>query len=361
MPFQHTIRLSTVLLSLGLAACHPGQSEDPAAARENLDRKLEPKRVGVVLPEVREERPSIDLVGEIRAFDTVTISSEVAGKVDAVNVEVGDRVNADQPLLSIDRSTFEIRLRQARARHRAARADLDLAERELERKKDLLSDQTIPQAVFDQAKARHDLAAAAVLEAAAARDLAEHDVTVAVVRAPAAGAITGRSVVVGQWADVGVGLLELAVGGRVKVIARVPAHWAGALRGLETFDFTVAPGAPPRRAELYSIDPVVSEASRSFEVVGTARADGLKPGVFATVTLRSPTTEHSLWLPASAVQTSDTPKVLMVEGGRVAVRRVQTGRRDDGMIEIVSGLEEGESVIVDVAGLSRDLPVEVAE
>ncbi len=353
------IHLSALILTLGLAACHPGGSEDPATARESLDRNLEPRKVSEIVPEVREERPSVALVGEIRAFDTVRISSEVAGRVEKVDVEVGDKVSQGQPLLSLDRRTFELRLRQAEARIQAAKADLELARRELERKEDLVSDKTIPQAAFDQAQARHDLADAALLEAVAARDLAQHDHEVSVIRAPAAGAVTGRSVVAGQWADVGQDLMEIAIGAKVKIVARVPSHWVMALQGLDGFDFTVDPHQPPRRAKLYSIDPVVKEASRSFEVIGTAPAEGLKPGMFANVTLEAPDVVQRLWLPVSAILTSDTPKVYMAQDGRIAVRRIQTGLRDDGMIEVISGLDQGERVISDVAGLSRDLPVEV--
>ena len=350
--------IPALFLTLGLVACHPS-SEDPATARESLDRNLEPRKVTEIVPEVREERPSVALVGEVRAFDTVKISSEVAGRVERVNVEVGDRVSKGQPLLLLNRRTFELRLRQAKARVQAAKADRELARRELARKQDLVSDKTIPQAAFDQAQARHDLAAAALLEAIAARDLAQHDFEVSVIRAPAAGAVTGRRVVAGQWTDVGQDLLEMAVGAKVKIVARVPSHWVAGLQGLDGFDFTIDPDELPRRAKLYSIDPVIQEASRSFEVVGTAPADGLKPGLFANVTLTSPDVVQSLWLPVSAILTSDTPKVYLAQDGRVAVRRIQTGLRDDDMIEIVSGLDQGEKVISDVAGLSRDLPVEV--
>ncbi len=351
--------LSVLILTLGMAACHPGGSEDSAIARESLDRNLEPRKVSEIVPEVREERPSVALVGEIRAFDTVRISSEVAGRVEKVDVEVGDRVSKGQPLLSVDRRTFELRLRQTEARIQAAKASLELARRELERKEDLVSDKTIPQAAFDQAQANYDLAAAALLEAVAARDLAQHNYEVSIIRAPAAGAVTDRSVVVGQWADVGQDLLEVALGTKVKIVARVPSHWVLALQGLDGFDFTVDPHQPARQAKLYSIDPVVQESSRSFEVIGTAPADGLKPGMFANVILEAPDVVQSLWLPVSAILTSDTPKVYLAQDGRIAVRRIQTGLRDDGMIEVISGLDKGERVISDVAGLSRDLPVEV--
>ena len=117
----------------------------------------------------------------------------------------------------------------------------------------------------------------------------------------------------------------------IKVSARVPEAWAPELAGLEEFSFTVGVSGPVHTAKLYSVQPVVEEASRSFEIVGTAANDGsMKPGMFANVTLEAPTVKQSLWLPASAVATSDLPQVLMVEDGAIVYRKVRIGRRADG-------------------------------
>jgi len=349
----------SVLVGL-LSGCHGSDGEDPAAAAKNLERALAPREVQLVSPEVREERPSIQLVGEIRPFDTVTVSSEIGGKVDRVLVEVGDRVAAGAPLVEVDRQTFLIYLQQAEANLAAAKADLALAEKDLERKRDLRSDETIPQSALDQSQATHDLAVARAAAASAAFDLAERNYQRSVIRAPSAGAITQRMVVAGQWADVGAGLLELAIGGKIKVSARVPESWAPELAGLEEFSFTVGVSGPTHTAKLYSVQPVVEHASRSFEIVGTAANDGsIKPGMFANVVLESPAVKQSLWLPAAAVATSDLSQVLIVVDGKIDYRKVRIGRRADGLIEIIDGLAPDEQVIADVSGLSRGLPVTV--
>jgi len=356
------IRVLLIVLAAGLVGCHGSETDDVAAATEVVEQALAPREVRLVLPEVRDENPGVQLVGEIRAFDTVTMSSEIAGKVDKVLAEVGDRVTAGSPLAEVDRETFMIYLQQAEANLAAAKAELALAEKELDRKKDLRSDETISQAALDQAMAAHDLATARAAAAEAALGLARRNYDRSVVRAPAQGAVTQRHVVAGQWAEVGVGLFELAVGNKIKVAARVPASWAPKLSGLEEFTFSIGVADATHTARVYSMQPVVEEASRSFEIVGTAVNDGsMKPGMFANVTLESPTAERSVWLPASAVATSDLPQILMIEDDQVAYRPVQIGRRDDGMIEIVGGLAPEEAVIADVSGLSRGIPVTVVD
>lgn len=164
------IILFVALLAPIFTGCHGSADDDSAAVAENLERVLAPREVQLISPELREERPSVQLVGEIRAFDTVTISSEVGGKVDRVLVEVGDRVAAGTPLVEVDRKTFQIYLQQAEANLAASTADLALAEKDLERKKDLRSDETIPQSTLDQSQAGNDLAVARVAAAKAARD-----------------------------------------------------------------------------------------------------------------------------------------------------------------------------------------------
>jgi membrane fusion protein (multidrug efflux system) len=357
---QFPITLLLICTVVALIGCHGSNGEDPAAVAEDLERALAPREVQLVSPELREERPSVQLVGEIHAFDTVRISSEVAGKVDRVLVEVGDRVSAGTPMVEVDRNTFRIYLQQAEANLAAARADLALAEKDLERKRDLRSDETIPQSALDQSQAAHDLATARVAAASATFDLAQRNYDRSVVRAPAAGAVTQRMVVAGQWAEVGVRLFSLAVGDRIKVSARVPEAWAPELAGLEKFSFTVGVSGPTYTATLYSVQPVVEHASRSFEIVGTAANEGsIKPGMFANVVLETPAAKQSLWLPAAAVATSDLSQVLMVEEGAIVYRKVRIGRRSDGLIEIVNGLSADEQVVADIKGLSRGIPVTI--
>jgi membrane fusion protein (multidrug efflux system) len=355
----YAVVFTTLMLT---AACHPGGEDvDPEAAAETKAHALGAREVRLVTPEVREEYPTLQLVGEVRAFDTVSVSTEVAGKVDRVLVEVGDRVDRGDPLVEVDRDTFQIYLDVAEAELAAARADQALAAKGLERKRDLLSDETIPQAVFDQAQAGHDLAVARASAAEAAHRLAQRNFDRSVIRAPAAGSITKRLVTAGQWAEVGVTLSQLAVGDVVKVAARVPSEWAAKLAGLEGFAFTVGLGTAVHQAKLYSVDPAVQEMSRSFEVVGVAEnTDGsLRPGLFANITLAAPNAVRTLWLPVPAVLSSALPEVMLAVDGVVVIRNVQSGRRAEGTIEILDGLDEGEAVISSVVGLSRGLPVRI--
>lgn len=355
--------LITLFLAVGLGACHPGGNDDPEQAREIVEQALAPREVKLVSPEVRDEQPTLELVGEVRPFETVRISNEVSGRIDRVLVEVGDRISKGDVIVEIDRETYRLQVQQAEANLAAAKADLVLSEKDLERKRDLLTDKTIAQAIFDESLARRDLAKAQVNSAEAARDLAKRNLDRSAVSSPDDGSVSARLVSPGQWIDVGTGIIDLAISDRLKIAARVPETWATKLSGLEEFEFAVGQAKETRTAKLYSVEPVVQGASRSFEIVGTAPAAGdiIRPGMFANVILTSPTSQQSLWLPAAAVATSDTPLVYIVEDDALVDQRVTTGRRVDGQIEILSGLDVSQAVVSDSSGLNRGLPVTVVE
>lgn len=347
---------------IGVAGCHGGGGTDtPEVARKVREKALAPRPVRLIQPEVREERPTLELVGELRSDELVTVPAEVSGSIDRVLVDVGDTVSRGQPLAEVDRRTWKVRLDQSEADLAAAVADLALAEKELARKKDLLSDKTISQAVFDRVQAQYDLALAQVKRARAAHELAQRNYDRSVVKAPADGKVAARLVDPGEWADVGTPVVRLTTARRIKVAIKVPERWVKKLAGLESFTFTVAGEDAPRTATLYSVSPVVEGSSRSFEVVGvTPNPDGaLRPGMFANVRLEAPRATRSLWLPGSAVVASDMPEVMLVENGRAVPRKVQTGRREQGKVEIVSGLSPDELVIERLAGLTRGIPVKV--
>ncbi len=358
--YSSLILLSLIILSF-LIACQPPTNEENDKAAIIVEKALAPQDVELVQPELREEHPALNLVGEIRAFETVSISSEVVGNIDRVLVKVGGRVDKGDALAEVDRETYRLRLAQAEANLQAAQAELNLAAKELARKLDLLSDKTIAQAIFDQAEAKQALAAARVGSASATRDLAQRDLDRSIIRSPAEGIIAKRLCVAGQWADINQSLLELAMGSEVKIAARVPEVWMPNLSGLKGFDFTVGASSETYNAKLFSIEPVVSQNSRSFEIVGTMKISeaAVRPGMFANVHLISPTQLQSLWLPSSAVASSDMPEVMMVVDDVISMRKVQTNRRDNGLIEIVAGLEADEKVILNVAGLGRGIPVHI--
>src|SRR5690348_15055534 len=102
---RRLVLVSVGLISLSLSACTggvPGKATEAAAATKAV------QKVGGLPVEFKDLRRNVQAVGSLFAQEEVTVSSEVEGKVDSVLVDVGDRVEAGQPIVRV--STVELSL-----------------------------------------------------------------------------------------------------------------------------------------------------------------------------------------------------------------------------------------------------------
>ena len=237
------VAVSLLGISLSLSACSggvPGKVREAAAATKTV-------QVQALPAELKELRRNVQAVGSLFAQEEVTVSSEVEGKVDSVLVDVGDRVEAGQPIVKVSTVELSLALQQQRALYQQARArlgltgssddlanvtdaaevkkaaaDLKEAEDVFQRARLLLDKQVLPKQDFDQtesrvnsARAAYDLAVQGVQnlraqlpQYKAAVDLAEKKLRDAEIRAPFKGrdqGTAGRSRSVFEGADAGNG------------------------------------------------------------------------------------------------------------------------------------------------------------
>jgi len=175
------------------------------------------------------------------------------------------------------------------------------------------------------------------------------------VRAPFAGVVGQRFVSIGDYVTPATRLLTLQTVDPQRAVIEVPERHAIQLQRGQTIEFTIA--AQPGRtfqAQVEFIDPVVQSASRTILV--KARAPNgqriLRPGMFIEARLATATRANAIVVPEDAVQPLRTTNVVWaVVDGKASRREVQLGARSRGLVEILSGVKEGEAVVV--GGLER--------
>ena len=192
---------------VALAACHGGDHETVEP------RNLEPVEVRVTSAWTAGAETTVP--ARIVPLQEAEVATRMAGTIDALPVDVGDRVAAGALLARLDDS-------DVRARIAAARAQLQLAERTYTRLSNLAADGAASQQEKDQAEAQLESARAMVEEAEAQAAYVE-------IRAPFAGVVTARMADRGDMAAPGVPLIQLS-GQGVKVVADLPAEMAGKIR-----------------------------------------------------------------------------------------------------------------------------------
>lgn len=284
---------------------------------------------------------AVRATGRIEAVQAVELRPDEQGRITDLLFREGQTVEAGTPLIKIDDAMLK-------AQAERAAADRDLARQQLERVRRLRADNASSAADLERAEA-------AARSAQAALDLLQLQVERTTVRAPFGGVVGQRFVSVGDYVTPATRLLTIQTVDPQRAVIEVSERHAAELRRGQTVEFTVA-AQPDRvfRAEVEFIDPVVQTAGRTILVKARAPNAGqvLKPGMFIEARLATATRPNAIVVPEDAVQPLRTANVVwVVADGKASRRLVQLGARAPGKVEIDSGVEAGELVVV--GGLER--------
>ncbi|TNE40357.1 MAG: efflux RND transporter periplasmic adaptor subunit, partial [Alphaproteobacteria bacterium] len=267
--------------------------------------------------------------------ESVTISSEIAGRVDRIRFKESDDVKVGQPLVELDSDILRAELVKVQS-------DLTLAKANLDRAMKLAKQGTGTLRARDEAVAAHR-AAEANLELARAR------LEKATITAPFSGVVGLRSVSLGAYITPGDRLVELADIDPIKVDFRVPELALASLKAGQTIRVTVdaLPGKT-FEGKIYVIDPIVDENGRAIRLrARIANPDHLLlPGLFARVQIVVERRNNSILVPESAIFARDGKQyIYQVKGNRAVLTEIALGQRRTGQAEITRGLMPDSVVI----------------
>lgn len=309
---------------------------------------------------------SVPLTGDLRPIETVDVRARIEGDLTGVYVREGSHVREGQLLAQFEASEQESSRQSAVAARAAAQSALSTAEWNLEQGRELFKAGAVPErdvraAEQAVAAARAQLAAAEAQVRAASSETGDTRVL-----APTTGVLERRFIESGEHVARGAQLFTLVRTDALELAATVPARYASNVRTGQITRFN----ADGRTIEgrVVRVSPTIDPATRSITVyVQVANASGaLKGGTFVSGRIVGRSIPQALVIPGAAVRQSEngSPYVYAIEGETVAQKPVQVGVVDDatGIVEIVSGLEEGARVIVgNVGTLGRGMKVRVVE
>lgn len=320
------------------------------------------KQNGVVIATAKKQRLAgvINATGkvEVNADRIAHVSPRISGKIVAVRASLGDSVAAGQALATLD----SVELGEAMGRYHQSKTKLALAQSSMDRIKSLVEKKIA--ARKDILQAETDYKTAQTELHTDEERLSLYGVSIAgirkegskkpllPVRSPISGIITEKHAIVGELSDPSKSLYTIADLSNVWVMVDISEKDLAKVRKGQAATVTV--GAFPDlklRGRIAYIADVVDVATRTvkarIEVANPGRK--LKPEMFATVELAlAADAPPVLAIPEDALQDLDGKKVVFVaeNESEFGARQVQAGRLAGGMIEIVSGLKEGERYAV---------------
>jgi RND family efflux transporter MFP subunit len=323
-----------------------------------VGRPARPAGAEIVRVVRRDIGSSVKATGVLRAAvgAEVRVGSQATGMLRRIAVAVGDRVERGQLLAEVDPLKLAARQRRAEAALLSARANLRFAATDIERKRELVASQVLSRSELDPAERNLALAEAAILEARAGLALARVELDEARVLAPGPGVVASVSMQAGETVTAGPAaptLLTLLDLDRLEVWTYVDETDIGRIEAGQRAAFTVEayPGRElSGRVVAVHPRPEIRDNVVSYITVVRFSPDRrvvLRPEMTANVRISVEDREGVLALPRRALRRERGLTYVLCPGrGGVARRAVAVGVHDETHIEVVSGLREGEAVIV---------------
>ncbi|HAC58958.1 efflux RND transporter periplasmic adaptor subunit [Parvibaculum sp.] len=310
-----------------------------------------PPVVEVIKASKEEVNLRVSALGTLQADQAITVRPEITGIVTSIEFTDGERIEKDDVIITLDDRDLKARLMQAEARLTLTRANYQRAERLL--KQGSGTARARDEALNDFKSAEAEVAAT------------ETALDKATIKAPFGGIIGLRQVSLGQFLTAGDPIATLADVDNLRIDFQVS----------EVFLTEVGKGQPVNvifdalpeqvyEGVISAVDPVVSVDGRALSVRAVLQnVDGkLRPGLFGRVEIVTDT-RRSIMLPEASIVTTPTgdKAVFRVVDGQAKMSPVTIGTRIPGEVEILSGVEDGDTVIVSgQLKVQNGAPVEIA-
>lgn len=400
--FQGSKRAAGLVLlavTLALAAC---SSDSRSSAASGGKPEIESKDVTLIPVRNDTFGKVVVATGTLAADEQAGLAFKVPGRLVSIAVDLGSVVRKGDVVARLDRTDYELRVRQAEAALQQARARLGLdptgkddsvdieatgtvrqakavldeAAANRERGQQLFRSGVISKAQLDAyesayqvAKGKHQDALeevrnrqAVLLQRRSELDLARQQLADTELRAPYDGAVSERTVTAGEYVAAGGKIATLVRLDPLRLRAEIPEREAAGVRQGQTVQVR-AEGAPEAASgRVARLSPVVNAQNRvlvvEVEVDNGRRV--LKPGGFARAEIATDLGATALTVPSSAVVSfAGIEKVFTVKDGKALEAIVTTGRRIDDRVEITGGIDAGAQVVESPGNLVTGQPVSV--
>jgi len=387
---KHSSRILLLILCSSVPASLGCSREKSGAPSANASQAARNVAITVAQAEARAVERSVQIVGTLMAQDEVTLANETPATIEKILVDMGDRVQRGQLLIKLDEREARLEVERAAANLQAAQealsrarqmldwnranversqAVLSDAQMNLKRFQGLLSEGAISASQRDSAQMQYDVAIASIRaneaqfesDRAAAKnaeanveqarttlELARKRLKDTDIVAPLDGFVRKRLVNMGESHKEKTPLMSLVVIQALKLQGEVPERFAPQLGGGRPVRVEVE--AYPGRTfagTITRVSPAVDVESRTFTVEASVPNPGgvLKPGFFAKASIITGMERNVPFVPEEAVITfAGIVKVYAITGSKVEERRVTTGQRRDGWVEMLEGVKVGETV-----------------
>jgi membrane fusion protein, multidrug efflux system len=389
------LRLVLLCAIAGLAIASTGcKSDYPASGKTaNSDGTSQPKQVKTIKVTEMPIGETVTVNGNLAAYDQTTVGVKVPGRLQTINVDLGSVVRKGQVIAQLEQQDYKLRVQQAEAGLAQARARLGLSPDGADDRVSAEETGTVRQAkaVLEDAKLKRDRAAKLMQQGVTPRaeyDTADSDYKVAlsryqdgleeirnrqgvlaqrrselalakqqlqdtVVYSPLDGVVQEKKTSNGEYLAAGAPVVSVVRIDPLRLRVDVPERESHSIRMGQSVRVSMEGDPESYLGYIKRLSPTISEQNRVLSVEADVRNNGrLRPGAFVKAEIVTNQTETAITVPPNALVTfAGIEKVIVVENGKTQEKTVTTGRRGTDWIEIKSGVNAGDVVVVDPGNL----------
>ena len=346
------------VVALGWRGYAARQATRQAQSAPVKDPVIELSAIDLATAHVVELTSGLPISGALKAVNSAIVKARVPGELQGLTVREGDPVQAGQVIARVESTEYADRVRQAQQQADAAKAQVDIAQRQYDNNAALVNQGFISKTALDNSAASLATARANYRAAQAGTEVLRKSLADTVLKAPISGQISQRLAQPGERVSPEARIVEIVDLSRLELEAALSPADSVAVRVGQQALLNIEGVAQPVPATVARINPSAQAGSRSVLVYLSVTAQpGLRQGLFAQGQLATET-QRALAVPLNAVRTDKPlPYVQVVDNGRIAHRTVQMGARgqvDGEQWVAVQGVAEGAQVLRGAAGVLRE-------
>jgi membrane fusion protein (multidrug efflux system) len=331
-----------IVLLLALVACK-GKTDQ----KKQKDGGPKAAIVDVIVASNNKINKKIEVNGSVLPNEMTTIQSEVSGRVTFLQIPEGGSVAAGTVLARINDADLK-------ASQQKINVQLDLAQKNEVRLKKLLAIGGINQADYDVV-----LNQVNTLKADLAVLQAQLDKTV--IKAPFAGTLGLRMISMGAYVTPATVITTIQQVNQLKIDFSVPEFYAQKIKKGAVVHVQSADNKVTADAVVTATEPLVNATTRNLKVRAVLKGQAFNLGAFVKVSIDATSPTNSILIPSNCIIPESTvKKVVVIKDGIGQLVEVETGERNEGLIQIVKGLSVGDSIAVSgVLFVKPNSPVKV--
>jgi membrane fusion protein, multidrug efflux system len=355
--FKQSITVIIILLTLLVQSCSSNDDESDA-------KKIDTKSTLVTTSPVKNQSIEItqSTVGTLEGLISPTLAAETAARVIKVNVYTGQSVKKGELIATLDASDFIMQRNEASAEVARINAQLENQSKIVERNQVLVDKNFISQNALDNELAQEKVLKQQLAAAKAQVASINHNSNKSKVIAPVDGIVESITVDTGDYLRVGDPIAQIVSKQSLRAHLPFPEQFGPQLKPGLIVRLKTPTSNEMIETVIRELKPKITEGNRTIDVIADIKnANGWQPGATVTGTVVLGELPAAIMVPEQSLVLRPAGEVVYVVRDNTAHQAiVKTGIRQNGLIEILSGLEANEIVVVDGAGfLTDNAPVKI--